>query len=112
MWTQKRINIPIFNYKLTIIITDTWEEVEDRLPSAFSSTCANAVTFANKNGHSLIAVLASKPTSIVHECVHIKNDIWAFIGYRSQIDNDEVDAYLITYLYEKIMEVFNKHSSS
>lgn len=29
MITKRRINIPIFNYKLTIIIYDKWEEVKD-----------------------------------------------------------------------------------
>lgn len=28
MITQKRITIPIFDYKLTIIIYDRWDEVE------------------------------------------------------------------------------------
>ena len=28
MVTQKKINIPIFDYKLTIVIFDKWEEVE------------------------------------------------------------------------------------
>lgn len=34
---------------------------------------------------------------------------WEFIGYSPQVDNDEVDAYLLTYIYIKILEVFRKH---
>lgn len=29
MITKRRINIPIFNYRLLIIIYDKWEEVKD-----------------------------------------------------------------------------------
>lgn len=35
--------------------------------------------------------------------------IWRYIGYTPQEDNDEVDAYLITYIYDKIVSVFYKH---
>lgn len=31
------------------------------------------------------------------------------IGYTPQEDNDEVDAYLITYIYDKITSIFYKH---
>ena len=31
------------------------------------------------------------------------------IGYEPQRDNDEVDAFLLTYIYNKITEVFYKH---
>lgn len=112
MITQRKINIPIFNYSLVIIITDSWEEAKDRLPRQdvdFSNT--RAVTFDNKNAPvSVVAVMSACQSSVVHESVHIKNNIWSYIGYHPQADNDEIDAYLITYIYEKIMDVFNKHS--
>lgn len=39
----------------------------------------------------------------------LKNSIWRYIGYTPQADNDEVDAYLLTYIYKKITDVFYKH---
>lgn len=50
--------------------------------------------------------------SIVHEAEHIKNHIWQYIGYTPQRDNDEVDAYLLTYIYDKITQVFYKHKDN
>lgn len=105
MITQKKITIPIFDYRLTIIIFDKWEEVENLFdggpePRAITKT---------QYGSSIVAVNSKRGSSIVHEAEHVKNAIWEFIGYTSQIDNDEVDAYLITYIYEKIVEVFYKH---
>lgn len=51
-------------------------------------------------------------SSIVHEAEHIKNHIWQYIGYTPQRDNDEVDAYLLTYIYDKITQVFYKHKDN
>lgn len=35
-----------------------------------------------------------------------------YIGYTPQRDNDEVDAYLLTYIYDKITQVFYKHKDN
>lgn len=58
---------------------------------------------------SLVAINSKRGSSIIHEAEHIKNSIWRYIGYTPQEDNDEVDAYLITYIYDKITSVFYKH---
>lgn len=105
MVTQKKINIPIFNYKLTIVIFDKWEEVEH----LFDGGPEPRAIVESHYGASLVAVNSKRGSSIVHEAEHIKNNIWDFIGYRPQRDNDKVDAYLITYIYDKIVDVFYKH---
>ena len=64
-------------------------------------TEANAITIS-AYGASLVAVNSRRGSSIVHEAEHIKNHIWQYIGYTPQRDNDEVDAYLLTYIYDKI----------
>lgn len=64
-------------------------------------TEANAITIS-AYGASLVAVNSRRGSSIVHEAEHIKNHIWQYIGYTPQRDNDEVDAYLLTYI--KIIE--------
>jgi hypothetical protein len=69
---------------------------------------ANAITIMSY-GAALVAVNSKKDSSIVHEAEHIKNAIWNYIGYTPQRDNDEVDAYLLAYIYKKIAEVFYKH---
>lgn len=108
MITQKRITIPIFNYKLTIVIFDKWDELYRFLPKEEMEQEANAITIYNY-GASLVAINARRGSSITHESEHVKNAIWRYIGYEPQRDNDEVDAYLLTYIYNKITEVFYKH---
>lgn len=108
MITQKKIKIPIFNYKLTIIIYDDWSEVSHLFDDGPEP---KAITY-NQYGASLVAVNIKYGGSIVHEAEHVKNSIWEFIGYTPQSNNDEVDAYLLTYIYEKITDVYYKHDSS
>lgn len=47
MVTQKKINIPIFDYKLTIIIFDKWEEVEHFNDSYARYLVSNMYHFEN-----------------------------------------------------------------
>lgn len=108
MITQRKMVIPIFNYKLSVVIFDKWEECSKFLPPEEMEIEANAITMMNY-GAALVAVNSKRETSIVHEAEHVKNAIWKYIGYTPQRDNDEVDAYLLSYIYKKISEVFYKH---
>lgn len=108
MITQKKMIIPIFNYNLTVVIFDKWEELERFLPKEEMEHEAKAITI-HQYGASLVAVNSKRGSSIIHESEHIKNSIWRYIGYTPQENNDEVDAYLITYIYDKITSVFYKH---
>ena len=110
MVTEKKILIPIYGYVLDIIIVDYWEELSDILPDRIIEAGANAVSI-NGRDSSTVIVLSHSIDSIIHEAEHIKNFIWRYIGYKPQRDNDEVDAYLLTYIHRKIMEVFCKHNN-
>lgn len=105
MITQKRITIPIFDYKLTIIIYDRWDEVEHLFDGGPEPKAITAEGY----GSAITAINSKRGSSIVHEAEHIKDFIWKYIGYVPQRDNDKVDAYLITYIYSKIVDVFYKH---
>lgn len=108
MITQKKINIPIFDYKLTIVIFNKWEEVKHLFDGGPEPRAITKTSY----GASLVAINSKKEDSIVHEAEHIKNAIWDYIGYTPQRDNDEVDAYLIAYVYKRIIEVYSKHDKS
>lgn len=111
MITQKRVIIPIYNYKLTVVIFDKWQELEGFLSKEDYEEESNAIVI-HQHGVSLVAINSKRGSSIVHEAEHIKNHIWQYIGYTSQRDNDEVDAYLLTYIYDKITQVFYKHKDN
>ena len=111
MITKKNMIIPIFDYKLTVLIFDKWEELEGIIPDEELNVSARAITLS-RHGASLVAVNAKCGSSIVDEAEHIKNNLWIHIGYTPQKDNDEVDAYLVAYIYNKIVDVYYKHLGS
>lgn len=108
MITQRKIIIPIFDYRLNIIIFDNWDEVKHLFDGGPEPKAITDTSY----GVSTVAVNSKSSYSIIHEAEHIKNAVWEYIGYTSQRDNDEVDAYLITYIYKKISEVFYKHDKA
>lgn len=109
MITKKRLVIPIFEVKLMVVIFDNFDEVEYLAGDVASKGFINC---SDNLGSILVAVRSDQPGTIAHEAEHIKNIIWRYIGYKSQEDNDEVDAYLVGYIYNRIADVFFKHNSS
>jgi hypothetical protein len=108
MVTKKRIKIPIFNYYVTVIVFDVWEDLKGYIPEEIYQVPARGYTI-NYDDHCVVLCSPRYHSSIVHEAGHIKNLIWAYIGYTPHIDNDEVDQYLHTYIYEEIVKIEQKH---
>ena len=108
MITQMKMIILIFDYKFTVVIFVQWEELGRFLRKEEMEQESRAISI-NHYRASLVAINSKMGSSIIHEAEHIKNSIWRYIGYTPQEDNDEVDAYLITYIYDKITSVFYKH---
>lgn len=69
--------IPIFNYKLTVVIFDKWEELERFLPKEEMEQEAKAITI-NQYGASLVAINSKRGSSIIHEAEHIKNELMMY----------------------------------
>lgn len=110
MITQRKLTVPIFNYKLTVLIYDDWNEVRHLDLNDRDSKYAPAGFTTYQYGAALVAINSKRGSSIIHESEHVKNLIWEYIGYTPQANNDEVDAYLLTYIYNKITEIFYKHN--
>ena len=108
MLTRKRKIIPIFNYTMTILIFDYWEDLEGNIPKEIYDDPARGVTIEYE-ASCIVCCTPKYESSIVHEAGHIKNLVWKHIGYTPQRDNDEVDQYLHTYIYEEIIKVLNRH---
>lgn len=105
MVTKRRLIVPIFNYRLTVLIFDKWDEVSHLFDGGPEPRGITSIGY----GAAVVAINSKRGSSIVHEAEHVKNAIWKYIGYTPQSNNDEVDAYLLTYIYEKITDVFYKH---
>lgn len=111
MVTKKNIIIPIYGYALTIIIFDNWEDLRNHVPDhVFESSSLGVVL--NDFGRGLVAIQYGAESTIAHESLHIVENIWRYIGYDSIEGNNEVGAYLLTYIFEQIKKVYDKHSLS
>jgi hypothetical protein len=91
-----------------ILIFDNWEDLKGYIPEDIYNEPSRGVTI-DYNDHCTVCCTPKHASSIVHEAGHIKNLIWKYIGYIPMRDNDEVDQYLHTYIYEQIKKSLNKH---
>lgn len=105
MNTFKKYKIPIFNYGMTVRIFDDKSDIID-IPD-FNNILGRTIEL---DGHCIVIIRNKAFDTMVHEAVHVKNLIWSYIGYTPQRDNDEVDAYLVTYVYGKILKTYNEHN--
>lgn len=108
MITKRIIKIPIYNYKVIIVVADTMEEARKKVYSDIRNDADACVL--NCSGYSIIVVPPNQLDLVVHECIHLKNNIWNHIEYKPIADNDEVDAYLIEYLFDQVLKTINKHN--
>lgn len=106
MVTKKVIKVPIYDYKVIIVVADSWEEIKELYPEI--SDAPRACVLENLNDSTII-VPPNNLDCVVHECLHLKNCIWNYIGYTPQPSNDEVDAYLLEYLFHEVSNVTTKH---
>lgn len=109
MITKKRVNIPIFNYTIIIVFYDNWSELKGIIEDDLYKEGSSKGITINYNTYSLVCIDKKHYSTIVHEAGHLVNAIWRYIGYEPSRDNDEPSQYLLTYIFEKILEVYNKH---
>ena len=109
MITEKSFIVDIYDFKVEVTVFDSLKEVQEKYPEYMTNgTKACTVEYLNGSKCKLI-VPSYKYSSVVHELEHAKNLIWKAKGYKPQADNDEVDAYLLEYLYDKVDKIIRKH---
>lgn len=110
MITKKVLKVPLYPCKIEILIYDNNDEI--RKFRGDVEYCSGFCDYY-KDGYIRIAIKSSsKNSAIVHECEHAKNFVFKYIEYKSDINNDEVDAYLIGWIADKVTKLYNKHKST
>lgn len=110
MITRKSLTIPIFGFRLKIFIFDDKKELLGYLPEEDLKLHFNGISYGEPFSGT-VAINSKCQSTITHEAVHITDFVWKSIGYTPDRDNDEVTAYLLTYIYEKIYDVFIAHNN-
>lgn len=119
MSRKKLIKLPIFPGKLMIIDTDSIEYLKEHtdltreLMNGFlDSIYAHSITGGLEGRICYYIVFNTKNThkkvthgTIAHECLHITHYMFDIMGYESDQENDEFQAYLLDYLVEEVHKV-------
>lgn len=105
----KKVKVPIYNTRLTIVISENLEGVSERFKLNTDLSEYSAITIDEKDGSIVVAFSdVNRIKDIAHEVVHIKNYIFRNIHQKLDADNDEAEAYLTTWLFNYIYEFFKQ----
>lgn len=113
MVTNKKIQVPIYDFTIYVTIFDEWEEIKKYHKNNTEDEREGFILTNDTDATKLrLFVNVECPSCIVHEIIHIKNIIFDIICHNSNRYNDEPEAYLVQYLYKKIIEVYYKHKDN
>jgi hypothetical protein len=106
----KKIKVPIYNTILTIVISKNLDGVSEKFNLKEDLSEYSAITIDEKDGSVVVAFSdIYRIKDIAHEVVHIKNYIFRNINQKLDVDNDEAEAYLTTWLFNYIYKFFKKN---
>ena len=95
---KRKFYIPIYDHYIHVIVEDKLEE------------CSAYVSVSEESKVLYVVFDKSKitPSLIVHETVHLVNKIFEFKGIELDVKNDEPQAYLTEYIFNKLTKIVNK----
>lgn len=116
----KRITIPMYNQVLHIAISDDIEKEIEELNKRFY-TNIDSYDFSGYSAsirrHNLLILnnkeIKDNPTrigTIAHEAFHISNFVCRRVGIIPDTDNDEAQAYMISWIVEQVIKLDEKGS--
>lgn len=117
----KKLNIPFYSQKLHIIISDDVEKEIDNIRKKFYPNLQrydfSGYSQAVEQHHLILINIKHVKkeidviSTICHEAFHITNFIMKRVGIDSDVNNDEAQAYLLSYIVEEVLKVWCKYSS-
>ena len=104
------IKVPIFNYTIKLYIGDTDKVAVKYNCGDVSDYDAFVFRAIDKRKYSYIAIFREglKTSILVHEATHLANMILTDIGHKIDGDNDEVQAYLLQWIFEQISKRYEE----
>lgn len=109
MITEKSFIVPIYDFKVEVAVFDNLKEAQEKFPDFMTEGTKACTVEYFHDGKCKLIVPSYKYANMIHELEHAKNLIWKAKDYQPQRDNDEVDAYLLEYLYERVDKIIRKH---
>lgn len=112
MLTEGRFKVPIYDFTIKVTVFDNMQEAREKYPHIIKYDMLGCTAEHIGCPECHIIIPHSFVDTIIHEVEHAKNLIWKFIGYSPQPGNDETDAYLIGFIYDKVDKIIKKHLAS
>lgn len=103
--------VPIYRANITVYLSDDLSEIAKKFKTPNLSNFG-AVALRNQSHYKKYIVAFTRTNDyglIAHEVVHLKNYIFLDVGQELDLKNDEAEAYLTEFLFDKIYEFLNKH---
>lgn len=107
---RRKLNVPIFDAIVYVGVTENLQDyyakygIKDDDNTGYDAVAIQVDDSENK--YELVFV-NTEPHVIVHECVHLKNYIFKHIGFALSIDNDEIEALFVDWLFKEISNIVN-----
>lgn len=100
----KKFNIPIYDQTMVLVIYNRKNEkkkVIEKYEVTEDDLDGWAASVLTKGGFTIFMEDKAPQEKLVHELVHIKNEIYKHIGAKIDHENDEHEAYLMSFLFKK-----------
>ena len=113
---HKRVEIPLYHQHLQIIICDDAEKEIDQINKKYPSNIDRFefAGYAEGKGKYNLIMLNKKYltdeafviSTIAHEAFHITSFIMKRVGIHPDVNNDEAQAYLLSWIVEQVYKQF------
>ena len=115
--TRKKIKIPIYQGTLDIAIFDNYEKSEYQFDGDFEPSYYDFAGYSIMNNKYYLVIInkihnkdeITTIGTIAHEALHVTNKIMRDCGIEIDLSNDEVQAYLLSYITEQIYKIYKSH---
>lgn len=114
---KRTFNIPIYFGRLTVVVCKELQPIVDSMGIDFDTKGFEALTAKKmtSTGHRRYFIFLTPDCDegdIAHECKHVLNMIFQFIGLRLDTDNDEAECYFLGWLVKRVMSVYKQYKNA
>lgn len=104
----KRVNIPIYRQRAYVHFGKTADLIN--IAFDFNKVDFAGVVWVDEDEHIHVAFSEEHMDipAIAHEAVHMTNKLFAMVGAKLDSENDEPQAYMVTFFVESILDAQHK----
>jgi hypothetical protein len=112
--TDKTISVPIYDFRVRVIISDTYESFEqDVFDAGYEEDVQDAgmIVFPSPQMTKTYVLCIHQGDishgNVAHECLHIANRVWESVGGELDYRNDEPLCYLLGFLVDCVHKIIS-----